>query len=52
VLITYDSPRKLCAVARGIVRGVASHFGERIAIEGRRCMHRGDPHCLIAVRAL
>jgi hypothetical protein len=28
VAIHYDSPRRLCAVARGIVRGVAKHFGE------------------------
>jgi predicted hydrocarbon binding protein len=49
VVITYDSPRKLCAVARGIVRGVAKHFDESIAIAERACMHRGDAHCSIAV---
>ena len=50
VLITYDSPRKLCAVARGISSGVAKHFGEHIAITDRACMSSGAPKCLISVR--
>ncbi len=50
VVVTYDSPRKLCAVARGIVRGIAKHFGERVAISDRACMHRGDSKCVIAIR--
>jgi hypothetical protein len=50
VVVTYDSPRKLCAVARGIMRGIAKHFGERISISDRACMHKGDPKCLISVR--
>jgi hypothetical protein len=50
VVVTYDSPRKLCAVARGIVRGIAKHYGERISISDRACMHTGDPKCLIAIR--
>ncbi len=49
VLITYDSPRKLCAVARGISRGIAKHCGERVAIVDRACMHGGAPKCLISV---
>jgi hypothetical protein len=48
-VITYDSPRKLCAVARGIVRGIAKHFGERITISDRACMLSGAPKCVIAV---
>lgn len=50
VVVTYDSPRRLCAVARGISRGIAKHFGERISISDRACMHKGDPKCLIAIR--
>src|SRR5262245_53177992 len=50
VVMTYDSPRKLCAVARGIARGVAQKFDETLTIEDRRCMHRGDPECVIAFR--
>ena len=49
VVVVYDSPRRLCAVARGITRGIAKHFGESVGIVDRACMHRGDPQCLIAV---
>jgi hypothetical protein len=49
-VLTYDSPRRLCAVARGIARGVAKHFKETLVIEDRKCMHRGDPACLIVFR--
>lgn len=49
VAITYDSPRKLCALARGIVRGIATHFRESVSVTERKCMHRGDPHCLLVI---
>lgn len=47
VILTYDSERKLCPVARGIARGLAKHFKEVLAIEDLRCVHRGDPACVI-----
>lgn len=47
VRINYDSPRKLCAVARGIARGIASHFSEQLTITDERCMHRGDRSCVM-----
>lgn len=50
VRITYTSSRKLCAVARGIVRGIARHFQENVQVSDLSCMLRGDPACLIAVR--
>ncbi len=50
VLIHYDSQRRLCAVARGIANGLARHFGESIGITDPKCMHRGDPKCIISVR--
>ena len=52
VVIRYGSPRRMCAVAKGIVRGVAAHYGERVEIEERRCMHRGDEECEIEVRRI
>jgi hypothetical protein len=45
--MTYDSPRKLCGVARGIARGIAAHFRERLSISDERCMHRGDRECVM-----
>jgi len=50
VVMTYDSPRRLCAVARGIARGVAKHFQEPLEIVDRECMHRGAPACLIVFK--
>ena len=47
VILTYDSPRKLCAIARGIARGLARHFSERIGIDESSCMLLGDPSCVI-----
>lgn len=49
VRIIYGSPRKLCALARGIVRGVASHYGEAIDLVEESCMHRGDTACRLRV---
>ena len=50
VLVTYTSARKLCAVAKGIVRGIAMHFQDNILILERECMLKGDPACKILVR--
>ncbi|HXI14323.1 MAG TPA: heme NO-binding domain-containing protein [Thermoanaerobaculia bacterium] len=49
VTVTYDSPRRLCQVAVGIVLGMARHFGDNITIRQERCMHRGDSECLLIV---
>jgi LytS/YehU family sensor histidine kinase len=45
--INYDSPRKLCAVARGIARGIAAHFNEQLSVSDEHCMHRGDRECVM-----
>jgi hypothetical protein len=50
VHLSYDSDRKMCAVARGIVRGVAKHFGESVTIVESACMHRGAPSCEISIK--
>jgi hypothetical protein len=52
VVIDYRSERKLCPVAVGISKGLGRHFRERIAVEQRLCMMRGDDHCEIHVRRL
>lgn len=45
--LNYDSPRRLCAVARGIARGVAAHFGEQLSISDEQCMQRGARECVM-----
>lgn len=52
VVINYASPRKLCAVAKGIARGIAKHYGERISLIDTACMQRGAPQCTISVRVI
>jgi len=51
VTVTYRSKRRLCSVAKGIIRGAAAHYHVSIMITEERCMHRGDPECLITVSA-
>ncbi len=50
LLMGYDSPRKLCALAHGFIEGAGDHYGEEMAVEHPRCMHRGDPNCLLSIR--
>lgn len=50
--IVYTSPRRLCALAEGIVRGLAEHFHEKITVRQHECMHRGDARCRFSVTVL
>lgn len=50
VMIVYDSPRRLCALLRGLVEGTARHYHETAKIDEVTCMHRGDPSCTLEVR--
>jgi len=50
VVIIYSSPRKMCALARGLVKGIAKHFDERIVLKDQSCMITGDPDCRLSVR--
>lgn len=49
LVMRYNSRRKLCAVAKGILRGAAKHYRERIEVFEETCMHRGDDLCRIHV---
>lgn len=50
VLVTYDSARRLCRLARGIVRGVAAHYAEQVSILEPSCMLKGDAECRLIVK--
>jgi predicted hydrocarbon binding protein len=50
VSIVYTSPRRLCALLRGLVEGTARHYRERVRIEELACMDRGDHACRFEVR--
>lgn len=50
VVINYTSPRKLCALARGIAQGLAAYFNERINITEKTCMLKNAGSCSISVK--
>ena len=45
LVVDYGSKRKLCALARGIMRGIATHYGESITISEPTCMLLGAKTC-------
>ena len=47
LLVRYNSPRRLCALAEGLIEGAAARLGETVAMNQSKCMHRGDTHCEI-----
>jgi tRNA A-37 threonylcarbamoyl transferase component Bud32 len=48
--LVYSSRRRLCLLATGLMRGIARHYGESIAVEEPSCMLRGDAFCSFVVR--
>jgi predicted hydrocarbon binding protein len=52
VIIDYDSPRRMCALAKGIILGVARHYGETVSIDEPACMLQGDDGCHLVVRVV
>ncbi len=49
LIMAYQSPRHLCALAEGFVEGASDHFGETVIIKHLTCMHDDQPLCRIAV---
>ncbi len=47
VVLVYTSPRKMCALAIGIGRGVAKCFKETLSIRQTQCMLKGAQFCEI-----
>ncbi len=43
--LTYQSERKLCFVAKGIIIGLSRKFDERIEVRETQCMHNGAERC-------
>jgi hypothetical protein len=49
LLLGYNSPRRLCALAHGFIEGAADYFGETVTVEHPSCMHDGDERCQLAI---
>jgi hypothetical protein len=52
VIVTYDSPRRMCALAKGIISGVARHYEERVTITEPTCMLKGGAECQLIVNVV
>lgn len=50
VLVIYTSERRLCAFAKGLIGGIADHYGDEIVVSDETCMHVGDPDCRLVAR--
>ncbi len=49
LIMGYQSPRKLCSFAEGLLEGAAAHFNESVSISQSRCMKRGDEKCVLEI---
>jgi len=49
VVVTYDSERKLCSVARGVVLGVADHYDDDVTITEPECARKGADRCRLRI---
>lgn len=50
LVMLYRSPRKLCALAEGLISGAAKHFDERIDCVHDICMHTGSECCRLELK--
>jgi hypothetical protein len=50
LLLTYDSPRQLCRVLVGAIKGAAERFSEQVEIVEHTCMKRGYASCHFELR--
>lgn len=45
LVMLYQSPRKLCPLAMGLMKGAAKHYQASYHISESLCMHKGADHC-------
>ena len=48
-VLTYTSARRMCPVAKGIVKGLGTAF-QQVSIDEASCMQRGSPACRMTIR--
>lgn len=48
----YNSPRKLCYLAEGLIAGAASHFNTEYTLDHSACMHDGADACTLHITVL
>jgi len=52
VIVTYNSARGMCGMVKGLVKGFAKHYNERVSVTETRCMLKGHVNCEISVKLL
>jgi hypothetical protein len=50
LILFYRSPRKLCHLAEGLIKGAAEQYQVGYEQEHAPCMHDGSDHCRITIR--
>ena len=49
LVMGYDSERRMCAFAEGLLLGAGDYFQETVTIEQPECMHKGDERCRLEI---
>ncbi len=52
LVMEYRSPRQLCILAEGLVRGAAEYYKTPIEMTHPVCTHKGADHCDLVIRFL
>lgn len=50
LIMNYHSPRELCHLAEGLIKGCGRHFDVPVALQHEVCMHDGADHCVLSLR--
>jgi heme-NO-binding protein len=50
VVVTYSSPRKLCALGEGMIKGISDFYKQPLNIQQQSCMLRGGQSCTISAK--
>lgn len=52
IVLQYESTRKMCELAEGLIQGAAKHYDVEVVVSQRCCYHQGDNYCEIEVHKL
>ena len=50
LIMRYQSPRKLCLLAEGLIRGAAKHYGVEYTLDHETCLHKDDSCCTFRIK--
>lgn len=49
LVLRYQSDRKMCTLAEGLIRGAANHYQTEYTLEHSPCMKHGADHCGLSI---